>query len=123
MYAAVADMAVVPASEMVPAPADRVQRITGYPEGLLLNYVGWSPEGKYIAFTTRSPGKLTWHMQVQHVIGCMCGCMHQATLQEPSDHLTSRTASPQTRAISFNPPATPYHCSCRWAQRPATRTP
>ncbi len=41
---------------MVPAPADKTLKITGYPEGLWVNYVSWSPDNRHISFTTRSPG-------------------------------------------------------------------
>ncbi|KAI8467198.1 MAG: alpha/beta-hydrolase [Monoraphidium minutum] len=47
-------LAVVPAGEVVPSAAAR--EITGYPPGSCINYVSWSPDGKRIAFTTRSAG-------------------------------------------------------------------
>jgi len=50
------DMAIVSADQTVPAPPEALRPITGYPAGSRLNYVSWSPDGKHIAFTVRSPG-------------------------------------------------------------------
>eukprot|EP00798_Chlamydomonas_sp_ICE-L_P008108 gene8108-1354_t len=38
----------------VPAPAEVTRPIIGFPEGSWLNYVSWSPCGKYISFTVRT---------------------------------------------------------------------
>ncbi len=49
---------------VLPAPREATTPITGYPEGLWINLVSWSQDGKHIAFTVRSPGqqpKLPWH--------------------------------------------------------------
>ena len=43
---------------VLPAPREATTPITGYPEGFWLNLVSWSQDGKHIAFTVRSPGKL-----------------------------------------------------------------
>lgn len=45
------------ADTLVPAAPEDTTPITGYPEGSWINYTSWSPDGKYITFTTRSPGK------------------------------------------------------------------
>ena len=42
---------------VLPAPREATTPITGYPEGFWLNLVSWSPDGKHIAFTVRSPGQ------------------------------------------------------------------
>ncbi|CAL5225819.1 g8598 [Coccomyxa viridis] len=42
---------------VLPAPRDATTPITGYPEGFWINLVSWSPDGKHIAFTVRSPGQ------------------------------------------------------------------
>lgn len=42
---------------ILPAPMERTTPITGYPEGLWINLVSWSQDGRHIAFTVRSPGK------------------------------------------------------------------
>lgn len=47
-------LAVVSADEVVPSAA--AKEITGYPPGSCINYVSWSPDGRRVAFTTRSPG-------------------------------------------------------------------
>jgi hypothetical protein len=49
-------LSIVPSDTLVPAAPEAMMDITGYPEGAWLNYVTWSPDGSYIAFTTRSPG-------------------------------------------------------------------
>ncbi|MEW5309906.1 MAG: hypothetical protein WDW38_001749 [Sanguina aurantia] len=49
-------MSIVSATEVVPAPAEKLRPIFGYPEGSWLNYISWSPDNKFIAFTVRSPG-------------------------------------------------------------------
>ncbi|BDA47831.1 probable glutamyl endopeptidase, chloroplastic [Coccomyxa sp. Obi] len=41
---------------ILPAPMERTTPITGYPEGLWINLVSWSQDGRHIAFTVRSPG-------------------------------------------------------------------
>lgn len=46
-----AGLALVPASEIVPAPADKARPISGYPQGAWLNYGSWSPDGKHVSFT------------------------------------------------------------------------
>ena len=43
---------------VLPAPREATTPITGYPEGFWINLVSWSQDGKHIAFTVRSPGKL-----------------------------------------------------------------
>lgn len=48
-----AGMSLVPATEVVPAPADKARPITGYPPGSWLNYGSWSPDGKHVSFTVR----------------------------------------------------------------------
>ena len=53
---------------VLPAPREATTPITGYPEGLWLNLVSWSQDGKHIAFTVRSPGQ---HSQSSH--GTSCG--------------------------------------------------
>ncbi len=42
---------------VLPAPMERTTPITGYPEGLWINLVSWSQDGRHIAFTVRSPGE------------------------------------------------------------------
>jgi Tol biopolymer transport system component len=49
----------VSADTLVPAAPEDTTPITGYPEGSWINYTSWSPDGKYITFTTRSPGETT----------------------------------------------------------------
>ncbi|MEW5303425.1 MAG: hypothetical protein WDW36_006118 [Sanguina aurantia] len=49
-------MSIVSATEVVPAPAEKLRPIFGYPDGSWLNYISWSPDNKCIAFTVRSPG-------------------------------------------------------------------
>lgn len=49
-------VAIVPSTETVPAPEEKLTRVTGYPEGSWLNYVAWSPDSRHISFTVRSPG-------------------------------------------------------------------
>ncbi|GLC33333.1 hypothetical protein PLESTB_000344900 [Pleodorina starrii] len=49
-------ISIVPATEVVPAPADKCRPLTGFPPGSWINYVSWSPDGTHIAFTVRSPG-------------------------------------------------------------------
>lgn len=49
-------LSIVPSDTLVPAPPEAMMEVTGYPAGAWLNYVTWSPDGTYIAFTTRSPG-------------------------------------------------------------------
>lgn len=49
-------MCLVSANTLVPAAPEDTIPITGYPEGSWINYSSWSPDGKYITFTTRSPG-------------------------------------------------------------------
>jgi Tol biopolymer transport system component len=52
-------LSIVPSDVLVPAPPEAMMEVTGYPAGAWLNYVTWSPDGSYIAFTTRSPGMWT----------------------------------------------------------------
>lgn len=47
---------IVPSGKLVPAAPEDTLAISGYPEGSWINYVSWSPDGRYITFTTRSPG-------------------------------------------------------------------
>ncbi|KAF8067166.1 hypothetical protein HT031_002213 [Scenedesmus sp. PABB004] len=49
-------LCIVPADTLVPAPPSATRSITGYPEGAWLNLVSWSPDGRFVSFTTRSPG-------------------------------------------------------------------
>eukprot|EP00879_Flechtneria_rotunda_P026301 GHRR01028036.1.p1 GENE.GHRR01028036.1~~GHRR01028036.1.p1 ORF type:complete len:835 (+),score=219.07 GHRR01028036.1:164-2668(+) len=49
-------LCIVPAGTIVPAAETDTTPITGYPAGSWINYVSWSPDGKHITFTTRSPG-------------------------------------------------------------------
>ena len=42
---------------VLPAPKERTTPIVGYPEGLWINLVSWSQDGRHIAFTVRSPGE------------------------------------------------------------------
>lgn len=44
------------ADQVVPAPEEQLRHVTGYPPGSWLNLVSMSPDGRYIAFTVRSPG-------------------------------------------------------------------
>lgn len=54
-----AEMALVDFTEslVLPAPREQETRIHGYPENSHLNFVSWSDDSKYIAFTVRSPGE------------------------------------------------------------------
>lgn len=54
-----AEMALVEFTDelVLPAPREQETRIHGYPEGSLLNFVSWSDDSKYIAFTIRSAGE------------------------------------------------------------------
>lgn len=42
----------------VPAAAEDTTPITGYPDGSWINFASWSPDGRHITFTTRSPGQV-----------------------------------------------------------------
>jgi hypothetical protein len=55
-----AGMCLVSADTLVPAAPEDTIPITGYPEGSWINYSSWSPDGTYITFTTRSPGRRFW---------------------------------------------------------------
>jgi hypothetical protein len=70
-------LSIVPSDVLVPAPAEAMMDVTGYPEGAWLNYVTWSPDGSYIAFTTRSPGMLCY---VWGSAWCYCGRCHCASM-------------------------------------------
>eukprot|EP00882_Tetradesmus_deserticola_P024797 GHRQ01027123.1.p1 GENE.GHRQ01027123.1~~GHRQ01027123.1.p1 ORF type:complete len:247 (+),score=80.74 GHRQ01027123.1:456-1196(+) len=50
-------LSIVPSDVLVPAAPEAMLELRGYPEGSWLNYVTWSPDGSFIAFTTRSPGE------------------------------------------------------------------
>ncbi|KAF5827418.1 hypothetical protein DUNSADRAFT_697 [Dunaliella salina] len=51
-------LAILPSDQVVPAAPDNkfIKHIKGYPEGSCLNYAMWSPDGRHVSFTTRSPG-------------------------------------------------------------------
>ncbi|KAF6251540.1 hypothetical protein COO60DRAFT_1704752 [Scenedesmus sp. NREL 46B-D3] len=51
-------LSMVPSDVLVPAAPEAMMEISGHPEGAWLNYVTWSPDGSFIAFTTRSPAWL-----------------------------------------------------------------
>jgi hypothetical protein len=55
-------LSLVEAGTIVPADTQHTTPITGYPEGAWLNYVSWSPDGRHITFTTRSPGAAGWRV-------------------------------------------------------------
>lgn len=73
-----AGLCLVSADTLVPAAAEDTIPITGYPEGSWINYASWSPDGKYITFTTRSPGE-----QPGGGAGSLYGCL--APLCPPLD--------------------------------------
>lgn len=58
---------------VLPAPRDATTPITGYPEGFWINLVSWSPDGKHIAFTVRSPGE---HISLAHQFA-LTGCQEK----------------------------------------------
>jgi hypothetical protein len=54
------DMAMVSASEQVPAPADKCRQIAGWPAGSWLNYISWSPDGDKIVGTRAAGALMPW---------------------------------------------------------------
>lgn len=54
-----AEMALVDFTEslVLPAPREQETKVHGYPEGSHINFVSWSDDSKFIAFTIRSPGE------------------------------------------------------------------
>jgi hypothetical protein len=56
-----AGLCLVSSDTLVPAAPEDTTPITGFPEGSWINYTSWSPDGKHITFTTRSPGAADTH--------------------------------------------------------------